>query len=111
MKAMRKDANTDEIYSAIIKNGWRYIDTHSFGNGFPDCIAIKRIRKEYVCVFIEIKTPDGELTQKQIEFCRRYPKLVNVCVTKFDVGRALRSHIMNLRKEIKPRERIVQSRN
>ena len=106
--ANRKDKNTKEIQDSIVKNGWQYIDTHDVGNGFPDCIAIKKTGKIFISTFIEIKSPSGELTESQIAFHDKHKGLVYVCKTKFDVTKVLRGYERSLRKEMK-RERIMQN--
>ena len=77
--AKRKDANTDEIMIAILECGWKYIDTHDYGYGFPDCIAYKFFGNLPVSVLIEIKTKTGKLTKSEEQFHTRYNELVYIC--------------------------------
>jgi hypothetical protein len=90
--AKRKDANTDEIMIAILEAGWRYIDTHDSGHGFPDCIAYKIVRGMPVSVLIEIKTRIGKLTSAEKIFHERHDGLVYICRTGEDVKRILNDY-------------------
>ena len=90
--AKRKDANTSIIKQAVLDCGWQFIDTHGFGEGFPDAIAVKKIGRVYISVYIEIKTLDGRFTKSQIKFYEKYPGLVVTCITRQDVIDALALH-------------------
>ncbi len=96
--AKRKDANTEEIKNAIEECGWDYIDTHAFGKGFPDCIAIKTLGSDdiYATVFIEIKTEHGRVTQSQKAFYKKYPNLVYVVESAEQVKKLLDKFVDDL---------------
>ena len=87
--AKRKDANTDDIMIAILESGWKYIDTHDYGKGFPDCIAYKTIDKLPISVMIEIKSATGNLTKAEKVFHAKNEGLVYICRSGNDVKKIL----------------------
>jgi len=90
--AKRKDANTNEITDAILESGWKYIDTHDYGRGFPDCIAYKLIGDFPISVLIEIKSTSGTLTKAEKVFHERNEGLVFICRSSDDVKRILQEY-------------------
>ena len=91
-KYKRKDKNTDEIVEAVESCGFKWIDTHNAGGGFPDGIAVKRIKKMWCVVPIEIKGVYGKLTPDQELFDDKYRGLNHVCRTRQDVIETLRKY-------------------
>lgn len=92
VKYKRKDKNTDDIVEAIESCGFGWIDTHNAGNGFPDGVAVKKIKLMWCCVPIEIKGIYGTLTPDQERFDKKYRGLNHVCRTKEDVKHLLRKY-------------------
>lgn len=91
-KYKRKDKNTDDIIKAVESCGFEWIDTHNIGSGFPDGIAVKRIKLMWCVIPIEIKGIYGKLTDDQEKFNEKYRGLNHVCRTKQDVVKLLRSY-------------------
>lgn len=91
-KYKRKDKNTDEIVDAVKSLGFEWIDTHNAGYGFPDGVAVKKIKNLWCVVPIEIKGAHGVLTPDQEEFDKKYSGLNHVCRTEQDVIETLRKY-------------------
>lgn len=60
----KADHNADPIVKELKTRGWTVVNTGRVGAGFPDLIACKHGRIE----FIEIKGPKGKLTDDQRRF-------------------------------------------
>lgn len=66
----RKDANHDEIASALRECGHSVIDTYRNGQGFPDLLVI--LRGTQTVVLVEIKMPGEALTKPEKKFHAEY---------------------------------------
>lgn len=88
----RRDKNTDDIVEAVESCGFEWIDTANAGNGFPDGLAVKKIKRMWLSVPIEIKGIYGKLTPDQERFDELYPGLNHVCRTQEDVKHLLRRY-------------------
>ena len=60
----KKDANQNEIVSALEKAGCAVTDMSAAGDGFTD-LLVTRARVHYL---LEVKTDNGKLTDPQIRF-------------------------------------------
>jgi len=89
LKYKRKDRNTDDITDAVLEFGFRWIDLHNSGEGFPDGVAVKWVRGLWCCVPMEIKGKYGKLTEAQESFDEKFPGLNHVVRTKEDVKKVL----------------------
>lgn len=92
VKYKRRDKNTDDIKDAVMECGFEWIDTHNAGCGFPDGIAIKKIKGFWCVVPIEIKGDHGKLTPDQEVFEEKYSGLNHLCRTKQDVKEILEKY-------------------
>ena len=99
--ANRKDANTDEIMTAIIESGWKHIDIHDCGRGIPDCIAYKIVRGMPISVLIEIKTRIGKLTKAEKIFYEKNDGLVYICRSGEEVKKILNDYDKKVKVSIK----------
>lgn len=81
----RPDSNRDEIVKALEEHGWKIINTGMVGEGMCDLLALKQEKhwnNEGLCrliwrtEFIEIKSPKGTYTPKELKFQDRFPGLV-----------------------------------
>ena len=59
-----KDANHDEIASALVKAGCSVYDASEFGDGFPDLV----VGRAGQCYLLECKTTKGRMREKQSVF-------------------------------------------
>jgi hypothetical protein len=93
MRAKKVDENQDEIVAEFRRLGWEVIDTHELGKGFPDVIAIQRIKEHGMDSigrtwdrrFIEIKNGNAPYSPAEVEFMARYPGLVTTVRSIDDV--------------------------
>lgn len=74
MRAAKVDANQAEIVKALRKCGVSVQSTASLGRGFPDLVA----GKGALTWLIEVKGPNGKLTNDQIEFIGAWNGMVHI---------------------------------
>lgn len=83
MRAHRVDANQSEIVAAFERLGCSVIDLSAVGGGVPD-LAVSVFRQT---VFVEVKTPVGELEPSQVRFHRESKAWIEVARDMADVER------------------------
>lgn len=64
----RRDSNHAQVRDALRKAGWRVTDTGHVGNGFPDLVAQKHDRVEFIEVKDGSKPPSArKLTEDEAD--------------------------------------------
>lgn len=72
-RAAKVDANHADIREALRKAGWHVEDTFKLGNGFPDLVAIKHGRVEFIEVKDGRKSPSArKLTEDEQALANRF---------------------------------------
>jgi hypothetical protein len=88
MRAKKVDENQAEIVAEFRRLGWKVIDTHELGKGFPDIFVVKEIMGLpgfWKKILVEIKNGNAPYSPAEVEFMERYPGLVTTVRSIEDV--------------------------